>query len=104
MIGSIIDRMDLVWEKFPDAMQRDLKVRPGEYARRFYFDTVVFAPEAVAYLAQRFGAQRIVAGTDGPTEIGQTDLENFVARAGLSQSENAAILGGNAAKLLDIVI
>jgi aminocarboxymuconate-semialdehyde decarboxylase len=104
MVGSIIDRMDLVWEKFPEAMQRDLKVPPSEYARRFFYDTVVFSPEAISYIADKFGSDRIVAGTDGPTEIGQTNLEAFVARAGLSKADNTAILGGNAAKLLDIEI
>lgn len=104
MIASVIDRMDLVWEKFPDAMQGRLKVRPSEYARRFHYDTVVFAPESVRYLAERFGSECIVAGTDGPTEIGQTDLAGFIAATGLPEVDRSAILGGNAARLLGITI
>ncbi|QQN75304.1 amidohydrolase family protein [Croceicoccus sp. YJ47] len=102
MIASIIDRMDLVWEKFPGPMQASLNIRPSEYARRFHYDTVVFSPRAVAFLAERFGAGCILAGTDGPTEIGQTDLEDFIAQTGLSQTDRHAILGGNAARVLDI--
>lgn len=104
MIASVIDRMDLVWEKFPAAMQRQLKTRPSEYARRFYYDTVVFAPEAVRYLAERFGPECILAGTDGPTEIGQTDLAGFIAATGLPACDRSEILGGNAARLLGITI
>ncbi|WP_176593584.1 amidohydrolase family protein [Sphingobium sp. EM0848] len=102
MIGSVIDRMELVWRKFPGAMQSALKEPPTAYARRFWYDTVVFSPENLAYLAARFGADRIIAGSDGPTEIGQTDLPGFLAATGLSQADRKAILGGNAARLLDI--
>ncbi len=102
MIGSVIDRMELVWRKFPAAMQGTLKEPPTEYARRFWYDTVVFSPENLAYLAARFGADRIVAGSDGPTEIGQTDLPGFLAATGLAEADRKAILGGNAARLLDI--
>lgn len=104
MLASVIDRMDLVWEKFPAAMQAELKIAPSAYARKFYYDTVVFSPEAVSYLVSRVGADCVVAGTDGPTEIGQTDLEQFIADSGLSQAQQAAILGGNAARLLDIAL
>lgn len=101
MIASVIDRMELIWTKFPGPMQATLKERPTEYAKRFWYDTVVFSPQHLRYLAARFGADRILAGSDGPTEIGQTDLPRFVAAAGLSEADNAAILGGNAARLLE---
>lgn len=103
MIGSVIDRMELVWSKFPAAMQGALREAPTSYARRFWYDSVVFSPENLAYLAARFGADRIIAGSDGPTEIGQTDLPGFLAATGLSDADRKAILGGNAARLLDIM-
>lgn len=101
MIGAVIDRMELVWRTFP-AMQANLKEPPTHYARRFWYDSVVFAPEALAYVAGRVGADRMIAGTDGPTEIGQTDLPGFVAAAGFSETDRNAILGGNAARLLGL--
>ncbi|WP_068076647.1 amidohydrolase family protein [Novosphingobium lentum] len=102
MIGSVIDRMELVWRKFPAAMQGALTVPPTQYARRFWYDTVVFSPENLRYIADRFGTDRLLAGTDGPTEIGQTDLPNFIFATGLPQAECDAILGGNAARLLGL--
>lgn len=102
MIASVIDRMDLVWETFPGPMHARLKQRPSEYARRFWYDTVVFSPQALRYVADRFGADRVIAGTDGPTEIGQADLPGFVAATGLPDSDCQAILGGNAARLLGL--
>jgi aminocarboxymuconate-semialdehyde decarboxylase len=102
MIGSVIDRMELVWRKFPAAMQDQLKEPPTEYARRFWYDTVVFSPENVRFIADRFGSDRIIAGTDGPTEIGQAGLAGFIAATGLSQPQQNAILAGNAARLLGL--
>jgi aminocarboxymuconate-semialdehyde decarboxylase len=94
-IGSVIDRMTLVWEKFPD-MRTTIKIPPLEYARRFWYDTVVFSPEYLGYLVGRLGADRIVAGTDGPTEIGQTNLGGFIAATGINAADRKRIGGGNA--------
>ena len=94
-IGSVIDRMTLVWEKFPD-MRAVIKMPPIEYARRFWYDTVVFSPEYLGYLIERLGAERIVAGTDGPTEIGQTNLGGFIAATGAEKVDLERISGANA--------
>jgi aminocarboxymuconate-semialdehyde decarboxylase len=101
MIASVIDRMELVWRTFP-AMQATLNEPPTQYARRFWYDSVVFSPVALRHVADRFGADRVIAGTDGPTEIGQTDLPGFIAQTGLPGAARDAILGGNAARLLGL--
>lgn len=98
-IGAVLDRMAHVWEKFP-AMRGTLKISPAEYAKRFYYDTAVFSPAYLGYLAARLGADRLLAGSDGPTEIGQTDLPGFVTRAGISGVDRDGVLGGNAERLL----
>ncbi|RJG20976.1 amidohydrolase family protein [Massilia cavernae] len=98
-IGAVLDRMNLIWEKFP-AMRESLQISPLAYARRFYYDTAVFGADYLAYLVTRLGADCLLAGTDGPTEIGQTDLAGFVAQAGIEGAARAGILGANAARLL----
>jgi len=76
---------------------------PSEYLRRLYFDTVVFDPEHIAYLARRFGADHVLLGTDFPYDMAEDDPVGLVMRApGLSDEERAAICGGNAAKLLNV--
>src|SRR5689334_4721618 len=98
-ISAIIDRMTLVWNKFAP-MREKLKVPPNEYARRFYYDTAVFGSDYLGYLVKQFGVSQILAGTDGPTEIGERDIKGFVGRAGLSPAEVDKVIGGNAEKLL----
>lgn len=98
-LGSVLDRMDLVWSKFP-ALREGIPTAPTEYARRFWYDTAVFGAPYLRYLVERFGADRLLAGTDGPTEIGQKDLLGFVASAGVEGEARAAICGKNAQALI----
>lgn len=98
-ISAVIDRMTLVWNMFPQ-MREQLKEPPNEYARRFYYDTAVFGSDYLGYLVKQFGADRILAGTDGPTEIGERDIKGFVARAGISPADVDKVVGGNAEALL----
>jgi aminocarboxymuconate-semialdehyde decarboxylase len=100
-IGAVLDRFDMVWRKF-DMMRVNGDVPPIEYARRFYYDTVTFSPDYLGYLVRVLGADRFVAGTDGPTEIGQKDLPGFLARAGLSAEEGELIMQKNALQLLSV--
>jgi len=100
-IGAVIDRFDMVWRTF-EAMRVNGDVAPKDYAKRFFYDTVTFSPEYLGYLVQAFGADRFVAGTDGPTEIGQKDLPGFLGQAGLSERESKLIMQENALRLLSL--
>jgi aminocarboxymuconate-semialdehyde decarboxylase len=50
----------------------------------------------------KFGADRILAGTDYPYDMAEPDLLGFVERAGLTAGDAAAVLGRNAAQLLGL--
>jgi aminocarboxymuconate-semialdehyde decarboxylase len=73
---------------------------PSEYLRSFYLDTCVYDPAVLAVLLERVGPDRLVLGTDYP--VGDVDPLEIVRGAGASESELAAIVGGNAARLLGI--
>lgn len=77
--------------------------KPPEYfMRKLYFDSVVFEQDQLEYLVQRYGARRVLLGTDFPYDMAQTDAVAFVNTARLSAIDKAAILGNNAARLLGI--
>jgi aminocarboxymuconate-semialdehyde decarboxylase len=76
---------------------------PAEYLRNIWFDTVVFRPDAIGYLADVVGADRIMLGTDSPFDMGEKDPVGLIKAApGLSDAQKADMLGGSAARLLGI--
>jgi aminocarboxymuconate-semialdehyde decarboxylase len=76
---------------------------PAEFVRNIWFDTVVFRPDSIGYLAGIVGADRVVMGTDSPYDMGEKDPVGLVkAVPNISDATKADILGGTAAKLLGV--
>ncbi len=85
-------------------MQRELPAGkvPGDYLKRFYFDTVVFSNEQLEFLANYYGADHVLMGTDYPYDMAETDPVGHVMGSDLTDDQKRAILGENAAKLLNL--
>jgi len=81
-----------------------LKKKPTEYLKQLYFDSLVFTSEALRHLAAEVGTSQIVIGTDHPIPWNEKAVDHVLGTGSLSDAEKAAILGGNAAKLLGIKI
>jgi aminocarboxymuconate-semialdehyde decarboxylase len=97
-------RIDHAAAARPDCCEH-LKRMPSEYLKRLYFDSLVYTRHQVEYLVAQYGADRVLVGTDYPADMGEIDPIGFIEGAqGLSEPEKAAILGGNAARLLDIPV
>jgi aminocarboxymuconate-semialdehyde decarboxylase len=80
-----------------------IKKKPTSYLKKLYFDTIVFTHQQLEYLAEAWGSDHLLLGSDYPFDMAEPDPVGFVAGAkGLSRDDKAAILGGNAAKLLKI--
>jgi aminocarboxymuconate-semialdehyde decarboxylase len=100
-LGAYPGRIDHAHPLRPD-MQRELPKSqvPGDALKRFWFDSVVFTPEQLEFLANRFGADHVVMGTDYPYDMAETDPVGHVMAANLTDDQKRAILGATAAKLL----
>src|SRR5439155_1667923 len=75
---------------------------PSTYLRRFHYDTLVQFTPALAYLVGVAGADRVLLGSDHPFWLGDPEPLRIVREAGLSKTAEAAILGGNAARLFHV--
>jgi aminocarboxymuconate-semialdehyde decarboxylase len=93
-----IGRFDRAHQTRPEA-RADGAAMPSGYLRRFHYDTLVQRPEALGYLVRTVGHDRVVLGSDHPFWMGDPDPCRVVLDARLAADEEAAILGGNAARL-----
>jgi aminocarboxymuconate-semialdehyde decarboxylase len=74
--------------------------RPSAYLSDLYFDTVTLAPEAIRFLVDTVGSERVLLGTDFPFPLGDPHPVTTVEDARLGPDATAAVLGGNLDRLL----
>lgn len=101
--ASYAHRSDAVIRTFSkDRVQAKCKHPPTSYLKngQLYFDSIVFDPDALRYLIDQTGVDKIMIGTDYPFGWTSTEVELVMKTPGLSDEERIAILGGNAARLL----
>jgi aminocarboxymuconate-semialdehyde decarboxylase len=95
-------RIDHGWRARED-ISEGVGKQPGSYLGQFFFDTMVFEPEQVRFLVDRYGADHVLLGTDYPYDMGDDDPLTTVGRVpGLTQDEIDLLCGGNAARLLGL--
>ena len=81
-------------------LARNFTIAQGKYAdprkgfEALYFDSVVFDADALRYLADKAGVERIMLGSDMPFPIGDMEPCKVVHAAGFGEKEGKAILGG----------
>lgn len=95
-----IGRLDRGYEGKPDVTAINIDAPPSTFLRRFYYDTVVHSPEALRFLVERVGADRVVLGSDYPFPMGDLEPVATVLKSALDEAATANLLGGNAIQAL----
>ena len=99
-----LGRMERGHTAVPHLTARHISTAPRAIARRLYYDTVLHSPEAIRFLIDTVGADRVLLGSDYPFEMGDPDPVSTVeAVPGLDDDERRSILEGNVAALLAAV-
>ena len=95
-------RIDHAWGARSDT-HGALPKAPTSYLKQVYFDTIVFTPHQLEYLVKVFGADHILMGTDYPFDMADYDpVGHVTGTETLDEKTVAAIVGGNAKKLLGL--
>ena len=88
---------------------KPVKKHPSEYFKQqLYSDSIVFTAEGLRHLVAEVGASHVLFGTDFPFDVTDPfmgdprEVDSVLGVAGLSEADQRAILGENAAKLLRI--
>ena len=92
-------RMDHGWRARADCNEH-CEREPSSYLRRVWLDTLVFDRDQLDALVRTHGSDKLCLGTDYPFDMGEPDPIGF--HSGLSDVDQAKILGLNAAELLGL--
>jgi aminocarboxymuconate-semialdehyde decarboxylase len=78
-----------------------LRKKPSEYLKQIYVDSLVFTGEGLRHLVAEAGASQVMIGTDHPIPWEENPVDH-VLKSPLTPAQKDAILGLNAARLLNI--
>jgi aminocarboxymuconate-semialdehyde decarboxylase len=97
----LMHRLTHAWKVLPKAREA-LPEPPAAYARRFYYDALVFDPAATRFLVESYGASQVLLGSDYPFEMGDADPLGSLERADLTAEQLAAIATHNPLRFLGL--
>jgi aminocarboxymuconate-semialdehyde decarboxylase len=101
-IPYLAERLDRGFHAFKEC-RAHIDRPPSEHLKRFYYDTVNFNPDALKLAIAFAGADHILAGSDYPHQIGSIPLMLSSLRSlDIPEDVRAAVMGGNAARLLGL--
>ena len=82
-----------------------MKRAPSEYLKgpQLHFDSLVYSPENLRHLVATVGSSQVVVGTDFAYDMNSTTpVDDVLGTPGPTAEQQIAILGSNAARLLNI--
>ena len=97
--SMMLPRIAHAWRMMPKAKET-MPESPEVYAKKFFYDCVVFDPKLVHLLIASYGASQILVGSDYPFAMGEGDPLGLLERSGLDAAVLAAITSGNAQRFL----
>ncbi|MFQ6028137.1 MAG: amidohydrolase family protein [Dehalococcoidia bacterium] len=97
-----IGRMDRGWQVRSEA-RAIISRPPSDYLNKFYYDCLTHSEEALRYLIDTVGVERVVFGTDWPADMAiDWPVSWILSLDSLTQEEKEAILWKNLENLLGI--
>lgn len=97
----LLPRLAHAWHAIPKAKE-SLAESPLAYARRFYYDALLFEPKAVRFAAETYGASQLMIGSDYPFNMGDLDPLGTAEKAGIDAAALQALRAGNARRFLAV--
>ena len=101
VMSILLPRLVHAWKNVPKAHE-SLKESPAVAAKRFYYDELVFEPNAIRFLVQTFGQSQICVGTDYPFAMGDFEPLKSLGGAQLDAATLEAITAANAKRFLGL--
>ena len=101
VLPILAGRLDRARDILPKLKQA-LPHKVSDYAKRFYYDSIVFEPATLRFMIEMYGPTQIVAGSDYPFAMGDPDPVKFLSRCGLDAKTLEMMLRTNAQRFLGL--
>jgi len=100
----MLPRMHGSWNEGPSARESGAKLPHTvlEYARRFYYDSLLFDARAIRYLIDMMGHKQVTVGTDYPFGVREPHADDTLQSMGLPQDVLDDITWNNSFRFLGI--
>lgn len=98
-LGAMLGRLQLGWSG-TDGFGGKSAIAPTDQARRFFYDTNVYDPEYLTYLATRMAPGQVFVGTDYPYMIMQQDPARWIRSLGMPGDVERSICSEAAGRFL----
>lgn len=99
-LGSILGRLDKGWSAGDRYGIADMR-KPSDQARSLFYDSNVYDPAYLHFLATRIAPGRVFVGTDYPYQIMQEAPADYARMAGLDDAALHSLHSGAAKAFLD---
>lgn len=100
-LAILLPRLVHAWNAIAKAKE-SLAESPAVYARRFFYDALVFDAAATRFIIDSFGASQVCVGSDYPFNMGDRDPLGTLEKSGLDAAVLAGIRSANARRFLGI--
>jgi aminocarboxymuconate-semialdehyde decarboxylase len=98
-LSMLLPRLVHAWQNVPKARE-SLAESPAVYAKRFYYDGLVFDATALRFLVDTFGSSQICLGSDYPFAMGDLDPLRTIEKVGFDAAVFEALTYKNAQHFL----
>ena len=93
---AILGRVQQGFEVRPDLCAVDNKIDPIKYLGKFWVDSLVHDNDALDYLINKVGIDKIALGTDYPFPLGEPEPGSLITNSSLSNDDKQKLLSQNA--------
>jgi len=97
--AMVLPRLEHGWKAVP-AIRDSIPQAPSAYARKLYYDDLVYDARTLKFIIERFGASQIMIGTDYPFNVQDKDPLGSLAAAGLDPASAKLLREDNARRFL----
>ena len=98
-----IGRMDFGAGVRPEPKVNEIEGAPSDYLARLYYDSITHNDQALKYLVDQVGVDRVMLGDDFPFDMGPADPVGWIdSLTHLNSYEKRRILGENAQEVFGV--